>query len=77
MPHVITRRDEDGTWFACHHENGRVRSWADHLTFTGPHAVTVFHCEDYARRIAVLTTASPGGDPDYICGPCKVKELKL
>ena len=75
MSHVITRRDEDGTWFACSHENGVVRSWADHLQFNGPYSVAVFHSEAYAQRVAVITTASPGGDPDYICGPCKVRKL--
>lgn len=71
MAYVITRRDEDGTWYACSGTNARITTWS-----ANAQEQMTFETEAYAKTIAANTTAyTKANYPEHIVGPCKVRKL--
>lgn len=70
---VITKRDEDGTWYACKGAGGIITCWEMPRSFD----TLIFHTEAYAQSIANRTTVHirANAKEGYISGPCRVKEI--
>lgn len=66
---VITKRDEDGTWYAHNGSRGVINCW----TQPRDPEILRFYTREYAQTIANRTTRAIRND--YICGPCKVQEV--